>query len=211
MAQACRHAPTLLDYKPSYKGVLKKKEKKKESEEGQLKEGPQSIAGATQKRKKVVFSTEGTRQKRQKGVRLPKIGYTAAEWLTPLGADDVAEQTAEEMSRRNIPRPPILTKLANSAKGSGSSGKEPQQREKKQKVLADTIQLSVPQVIPVADSRASDPREKELIANPHVDLIDLKIEAAILRQFSPSYTMPDDRVLLMKDSVKEEPNLAVTC
>ncbi|KAE9452821.1 hypothetical protein C3L33_15271, partial [Rhododendron williamsianum] len=59
-------------------------------------------------------------------------------------------------------------------------------------------------------SRALDPKEKELIANPHVDLTDPETEAAIRRQFSPSYTMPDGRVLLLNDSVKEEPNLAVT-
>lgn len=35
-------------------------------------------------------------------------------------------------------------------------------------------------------------------------------EAVVRREFSPSYTMPDGRVLLLNDSMKEEPNLAVT-
>ncbi|KAF7148248.1 hypothetical protein RHSIM_Rhsim03G0035300 [Rhododendron simsii] len=50
----------------------------------------------------------------------------------------------------------------------------------------------------------------DLHPEPHIDLTDPATESAILRQFSPSYTMPDGRVLLVKDLVKEEPNLAVT-
>lgn len=35
-------------------------------------------------------------------------------------------------------------------------------------------------------------------------------EVVVRREFSPSYIMPDGRVLLLNDSMKEEPNLAVT-
>lgn len=94
LAQACRHAPTILDYKPSYKGVLKKKEKKKEgelSEKDKQKRGDQTTTGATQKKREVAPNAGGARKKRQAGVRLSKIGYTAEEWLTPLGGSDIFE------------------------------------------------------------------------------------------------------------------------
>lgn len=48
------------------------------------------------------------------------------------------------------------------------------------------------------------------LADPHIDLTNPDIEAAIRRQFSPSHTMHDGRVLLLNDSVKEEPNLVFT-
>lgn len=225
LAQACRHAPTLLDYKPSYKGVLKKKDGEPSGKE-QQKKGNQPATGVTQKKKRGASNAEGAKEKRQRGVRLPKIRYTAEEWLTPLGADIVFEPTipgfnaplrlvepsTEDMSRRGIPRPVIPSKLSNPAKSGGPSDKEQQPREKRQKTAADTVQSSVSQAIPLEGSRASDPKEKEreLKENPHLDLTDPEPEAAIWGQFSPSYTMPDGRVLLLNDSVKEETNLAVT-
>lgn len=62
----------------------------------------------------------------------------------------------------------------------------------------------------MVDSSASDPVEKQLLQNPHIDLTNPETVAAIQRPFSPSYAMPDGRIVLLKDSVKEEPNLAVT-
>lgn len=61
---------------------------------------------------------------------MPKIGYTAEEWLTPLDPNDVFEPhipglnvplclvdpNIEEMSRGNIPRPIIPTKTTNPAR-----------------------------------------------------------------------------------------------
>ncbi|KAF7150322.1 hypothetical protein RHSIM_Rhsim02G0093100 [Rhododendron simsii] len=116
------------------------------------------------------------------------------------------------MSRRNIPRPVIPTKSANPAKTRGSSDEPLQQKEKRQKTSADVLQSGSVQRSPVEKGRTSSSKEKEgdVVTEPHIDLTNPEIEAEILRQFSPSYTMPDGRVLLLKDSVKEEPNLAVT-
>lgn len=155
---------------------------------------------------------------------MPKIGYTVEEWLTPLGSEDVfeptipgfnvplqiSEPTAEEMSRRNIPRPSIPTKMANPAQNRGSSDQELQLREKRQKTTTDALQPDANQTTRPEDSRAVEPKEKDPISQPHIDLTDPNTEAIIRRQFSPSYTMPDGRVLLLNDFVKEEPNLAVT-
>lgn len=187
LAQACRHAPTLLNCEPSYKGVLKKKEKKKKegepSESAIQKEGVQLHKGAARKRRKAASQTDGARKKGGRGVNLPKIGYTAEEWLMPLGIDRAfesafqaiyhplrtSEPSVEEMSRRNIPRPPIPTKPANPAKSRASSE---QQREKKQKTTHDPTPPSPSQAIPVVDPTGSDPKEKALLAKPHIDLTD---------------------------------------
>ncbi|KAG5530593.1 hypothetical protein RHGRI_025525 [Rhododendron griersonianum] len=85
-----------------------------------------------------------------KGVRLPKIGFSAEEWLTPLGQDyifepegpglnaplQIREPTEAEMSRRNIPRPSIPTKSANPARGRGA---EQQQQQQKKQRLSDEV------------------------------------------------------------------------
>ncbi|KAF7112803.1 hypothetical protein RHSIM_RhsimUnG0191600 [Rhododendron simsii] len=112
------------------------------------------------------------------------------------------------MSRRNIPRPVIPTKSANPTRARGSSDEQNRQGEKRQKTSADALQ-SGPVSQPSFEKVPSPPKEKG-VDIPAIDLTDPETEAAILRQFSPSYTMPDGRVLLMRDSVKEEPNLAVT-
>jgi hypothetical protein len=230
LAIPVRHAPTLLDYKPSYKGVLKKKEKKKEGEPDapSVKEVGGPSAGPAKKKRKTASGAEGTQKKRQPGVKLPKIGYTLQEWLSPLEEDfvfdfqptqhnaplQISEPTAEDMSRRNIPRPPIPTKTSVPGKGSGGAsdkGKDKEPVQKKQKTAEkDPIQPNASDSIPVVDSSASDPKEKELLKNPHIDLTNPETVAAIQRPFSPSYAMPDGRIVLLKDSVKEEPNLAVT-
>ncbi|KAF7152942.1 hypothetical protein RHSIM_Rhsim01G0087400 [Rhododendron simsii] len=160
----------------------------------------------------------GLQERRQRGVRLPKIGYTAEEWLTPLNAEDIptplkiVEPSAEEMSRRNIPRPVIPTKTANPARIRDPTGDQGQQREKRQKTDADALLAGSVQQAPAEKVHAPQSKEKEVDvpAGRHIDLTDPETEAAVLRQFSPSYTMPDGRVLLLNDSVKEEPNLAVT-
>ncbi|KAF7153419.1 hypothetical protein RHSIM_Rhsim01G0111300 [Rhododendron simsii] len=115
-------------------------------------------------------------------------------------------------SSRNVPRPVIPTKSANPTKARGSSEDPDQQREKRQKTSLDAPQSGAVQQ-PLAEKvLASTSKEKgvDIPSGPHIDLTDPETEAAILRQFSPSYTMLDGRVLLLKDSVKEEPNLAVT-
>ncbi|KAG5530198.1 hypothetical protein RHGRI_030542 [Rhododendron griersonianum] len=86
------------------------------------------------------------------------------------------------MSRRNIPRPSIATKSANPARGRGTD--QQQQQQKKQKLSEET--------------------------EGPVDLDSGPVEAEVPRPFSPAYTTADGRVLMLKDSVKEEPNLAVT-
>ncbi|KAG5525090.1 hypothetical protein RHGRI_031687 [Rhododendron griersonianum] len=91
----------------------------------------------------------------QKRVRLPKIGFSAEEWLTPLGQDfifepagpglkaplQIREPTEEEMSRRNIPRPSIPTKSANPARGRGAD--QQQQQQKKQKLSDEAGQAAL--------------------------------------------------------------------
>ncbi|KAF7114141.1 hypothetical protein RHSIM_RhsimUnG0097400 [Rhododendron simsii] len=164
--------------------------------------------------------TEEVGEKRQRGVKLPKIGYTAEEWLTPLRPEEIpipitiVDPSAEDMSRRNIPRPVIPTKSANPARTRGSSDEPLQQKEKRQKTSADVLQSGSVQRSPIEKGRTSSSKEKEgdVVPEPHIDLTNPEIEAEVLRQFSPSYTMPDGRVLLLKEDsgVKEEPNLAVT-
>ncbi|KAF7121009.1 hypothetical protein RHSIM_Rhsim13G0183200 [Rhododendron simsii] len=118
------------------------------------------------------------------------------------------------MSRRNIPRSVIPTRTSNLAQTRTPS--DMQQREKRQKQAEDRAQtdsswpmeIEQPQAgLPMEQPNVPDPQPDAL--QPHIDLTDPNTEAAIRRQFSPSYTMPDGRVLLLNDSVKEEPNLAV--
>ncbi|KAF7123849.1 hypothetical protein RHSIM_Rhsim12G0055300 [Rhododendron simsii] len=216
LARLCRQAPTLLDYKPSYKGVLRGRRKKTEGESSKAAKRDQPSGTVVRKKKKANLNIEGVREKRERGVRLPKIGYTAEEWLTPLGADEIpvplkiVEPATKEMSRRNILRPVIPTKFANPTRTRGSSEDQQQQKEKRQKTKADDLQSGSVQQPPAEKVRASSPKDMgvDLHPEPHIDLTDLDTESAILWQFSPSYTMPDGRVLLLKDSVKEEPNLA---
>ncbi|KAG5544021.1 hypothetical protein RHGRI_016692 [Rhododendron griersonianum] len=111
------------------------------------------------------------------------------------------------MSRRNIPRPVIPTKTANPARGRSAPDQHQQQREKRQKLSED---IPPPNVSQSEGLRASPPKDLGHPADQHVDLTGAVAEAEIQRPFSPSYTMADGRVLLLKDSVKEEPNLAVT-
>ncbi|KAI8560437.1 hypothetical protein RHMOL_Rhmol04G0255100 [Rhododendron molle] len=176
-AQSCRLASTLLDYKPSCKGVLKRKEKKKDgepSEKDQQRKENQPISDPTQKKRKRPPETEGAQKKRQLGVRLPKIGYTAAEWLTPLRADEVfeaallglniplkaVEPNADEMSRRGIPRPAIPTKTANPPRNRGSSDQQLLQ-EKKQKTNEDAPPPNVSQPPSSTIARASPAKEQK--------------------------------------------------
>lgn len=110
------------------------------------------------------------------------------------------------MSKRGIPRPAIPTKTTNPARTRVSS--EQQQREKRQKTSSEVPPPSSSLPTEPEDSRA--PIEKGVTAEPQIDLTDPPTEYVSRREFSPSYTMPDGRVLLLNDSVKEEPNLAVT-
>ncbi|KAF7128858.1 hypothetical protein RHSIM_Rhsim10G0098800 [Rhododendron simsii] len=209
----------LLEYKPSYKGVLRGRKKSEEGGPSATTKKDKPSETTTQKKKrKSGPNGGGFQEKRQRGVRLPKIGYTAEEWLTPLNAEDIPtplkiiEPSAEEMSRRNIPRPVIPTKTANPARIRDPTGDQGQQREKRQKTDADALLACSVQQPPAEKVHAPQSKEKEVDvpAGRHIDLTDPETEAAVLRQFSPSYTMPDGRVLLLNDSVKEEPNLAVT-
>ncbi|KAG5527161.1 hypothetical protein RHGRI_028169 [Rhododendron griersonianum] len=86
-------------------------------------------------------------------MKLSKIGYTAEEWLTPLGDEKVfelvllglnvplkvVEPNADEMSRRGIPRPVIPTKTANPAWNRSSLDQQDQQMEKRQKTAEDSV------------------------------------------------------------------------
>lgn len=154
---------------------------------------------------------------------MPKIGYTAEDWLTPLDPNDVFEprlpgfniplrisdSSVEEMSRRNVTRPIIPTKPANPARNRSSEDRQ-QPKEKRQRPSEDVSAPNVSQSVPPVDSRALARTEKEIAKEQLVTLVDPETESSVRRHFSPSYTMADGRVLLLKDSVKEEPNLAVT-
>ncbi|KAG5528308.1 hypothetical protein RHGRI_029098 [Rhododendron griersonianum] len=113
------------------------------------------------------------------------------------------------MSRRNIPRPVIPTKSANPGRGRGALDQQ-QQKEKRQKLSEDVPPPSASQSVPSEIRRPSPPKDLGRHTESHVDLTGASAEAEVHRPFSPSYTMADGRVLLLKDSVKEEPNLAVT-
>ncbi|KAF7114130.1 hypothetical protein RHSIM_RhsimUnG0099000 [Rhododendron simsii] len=55
----------------------------------------------------------------------------------------------------------------------------------------------------VRTSPSSKEKGRDVVPEPHIDLDQsLRSKQLVLRQFSPSYTMPDGRVLLLKDSVK---------
>ncbi|KAG5556287.1 hypothetical protein RHGRI_006782 [Rhododendron griersonianum] len=164
------------------------------------------------KKKRAPTNTEGPSQKRQKGVRLPKIGFSAEEWLSPLGQDfvfePIREPTEAEMSRRNIPRPSIPTKSANPARGRGAD--QQQQQQKKQKLLEEVPPPSASKTAPSETRRPPPQKDQDRQAEGPVDLDSGPVEAEVPRPFSPTYTTADGRVLMLKDSVKEEPNLAVT-
>ncbi|KAE9445171.1 hypothetical protein C3L33_22931, partial [Rhododendron williamsianum] len=60
----------------------------------------------------------------------------------------IQEPTAEEMSRRNIPRPVISTKTANPARGRSAPDQQQQQKEKRQKLSEDIPPPNVSQSAP---------------------------------------------------------------
>lgn len=109
-AQAYRDAPTLLEYTPSYKGVLRKKTKKEGEPIVKKKAGPSETQGA------------GRGQKLPR-VRLPTFRKSADYWFglenevqepilprlnVPLRT--VAPIFDDDMSRRNVPQPVIPTR-----------------------------------------------------------------------------------------------------
>ncbi|KAG5547934.1 hypothetical protein RHGRI_013572 [Rhododendron griersonianum] len=112
------------------------------------------------------------------------------------------------MSRRNIPRPSIPTKSANPARGRGAD--QQQQQQKKQKLSEEVPPPSASKTAPSETRRPPPQKDQDRQTESPVDLDSCPAEAEVPRPFSPSYTMADGRVLMLKDSVKEEPNLAVT-
>ncbi|KAG5553168.1 hypothetical protein RHGRI_011140 [Rhododendron griersonianum] len=112
------------------------------------------------------------------------------------------------MSRRNIPRPSIPTKSANPARGRSTD--QQQQQQKKQRLSDDIPPPSASQTVPSETRRPSPQKDLGCQTESRVDLDGGPVEAEVPRPFSPSYTMADGRVLMLKDSVKEELNLAVT-
>lgn len=145
--------------------MLKRKEKKKDGEPsgvGRSKKVNKPNPEATRKKKQAPPNIDRPRTKRQRGVKLPKISYTAEEWLTPLGSEDIFEPrilgfnvplqihepAAEDMSRRNIPRLVIPTKSANTTRGQGASDPQQQQKEKRQKISEDIPPQNVSQSAP---------------------------------------------------------------
>lgn len=50
----------------------------------------------------------------------------------------------------------------------------------------------------------------ENIPEPHIDTSEPLAEAMVWREFNPSYTSPNGRVILLNDSVKAKPSLTVT-
>ncbi|KAG5558331.1 hypothetical protein RHGRI_008306 [Rhododendron griersonianum] len=114
------------------------------------------------------------------------------------------------MSRRNIPRPVIPTKTANPGRGRSAPDQQQQQKEKRQKLSEDVPPPNVSLSAPSEGLRPSPPKDLGRPADRHIDLTGVVADAKVQSPFSPSYTMADGRVLLLKDSVKEEPNLAVT-
>ncbi|KAG5564070.1 hypothetical protein RHGRI_000293 [Rhododendron griersonianum] len=111
------------------------------------------------------------------------------------------------MSRRNIPRPIIPTKNANPARGRGT---DQQQQQKKQKLSDEVPHPSASKTAPSETRRPPPQKDQGRQIEGPVDLGGGPSEAEVLRPFSPTYTTADGRVLMLKDSVKEEPNLAVT-
>ncbi|KAG5563918.1 hypothetical protein RHGRI_000187 [Rhododendron griersonianum] len=125
----------------------------------------------------------GPRQKRQKGVRLPKVGYTAEERLSPLGQEDfsepsvpgfnvplqIHEPTVEEMSRRNVPRPVIPTKTTNPARGRSASDQQQQQKDKRQRLSQDVPPPNTSQIVPPEIPRPSPPKDLDRRVESHVD------------------------------------------
>ncbi|KAF7135551.1 hypothetical protein RHSIM_Rhsim08G0126400 [Rhododendron simsii] len=110
------------------------------------------------------------------------------------------------MSRRNVPKPFIPTKTTNPARARGTS--DQQQREKRQKTSNKPTPPSSSQPMHPEELRAPTPRAD--IPEPHVDTNELPSETIVRREFSPSYTNPEGRVVLLNDSTKAEPGLAVT-
>ncbi|KAG5563829.1 hypothetical protein RHGRI_000133 [Rhododendron griersonianum] len=113
------------------------------------------------------------------------------------------------MSRRNIPRPSIPTKNANPARGRGTDQQQ-QQQQKKQKLSDEVQPPSASKTAPSETRRPPPQKDQGRQTEGPVDLEGGPSEAEVLRPFSPTYTTADGRVLMLKDSVKEEPNLAVT-
>ncbi|KAG5552676.1 hypothetical protein RHGRI_010691 [Rhododendron griersonianum] len=112
------------------------------------------------------------------------------------------------MSRRNIPRPTIPTKSANPARGRGAD--QQQQQQKKQKRSDEMPPPSTSKTVPSETRRPSPQKDQGRQTESRIDLDSGPVEAEVPRPFSPTYMMADGRVLMLKDSVKEEPNLAVT-
>lgn len=154
-------------------------------------------------------------------MKFPTFRKSAAEWFEPLRLEDVCEliipglnvplivvePTEEEMSRRNIPRPVILTRTMNPARNRGPLET---QREKRRKITHDSATPSSSLPPHPKEFRALTLREKENVIEPQVDTSEPPVEVDIRRVLSPSYTSPNGWDVLLTDSVKAEPSLVVT-
>ncbi|KAG5564100.1 hypothetical protein RHGRI_000320 [Rhododendron griersonianum] len=120
---------------------------------------------------------------------MPKIGFSAEEWLTSLGQDyifepagpglnaplQIREPIEEEMSRRNIPRPSIPTKSANPDRGRGAD--QQQQQQKKQKRSDEVPPPSTSKTVPSETRRPSPQKDQGRQTESHIDLDSGPVEA----------------------------------
>ncbi|KAG5557175.1 hypothetical protein RHGRI_007444 [Rhododendron griersonianum] len=147
---------------------------------------------------------------------MPTFRKSAAHWFAPLRPSDVEEPILPELNvplqtidpsakdklRRNIARPVIPTRTSNPARTRDPSDS---QREKRQKTTHDPTPPSRSQP---EELRVSMPSVN--VPEFHLETREPPTEAVDRWEFSPSYTSPDSRVVLLNDSVKAEPSLAVT-
>lgn len=204
-AQACQDAPTLLSYTPSYKGVLKKRERKKPNEKRNQARPSEMIRG---KRK----AGAGRGQERPK-----KKGRSTAYWFGLEGEVEEpifpglnvplqsVEQSFREMSRRNVIRPNIRDDHPVVRSGTPAA----QARDKRQKTSEDIRATETAE--PQGSNKDSVPVQSTTSSSAMVmNREDTAMEAIVHQRFSPSYANEKGKLVSLEDSMKAEPRITLT-
>lgn len=197
-SQAYQDAPTLLGYIPSYKGKLKRREKK----EG----GPSEKVGPSEK---------GGNKKKSQELRVKLLSFRklAAFWLgedqeTTLPGFNIPLQTivpdfAKEMLRRNT----VCVNLRGNTPAP-PSGSEPVMLRRKDR--RRRVTSSQPGLRPLALLRKRSPRRRLLLTRGQ-PLRPLRLQKSLPPQeFAPSFAVVDGRLVMTLDNVKTDHGFAIT-
>lgn len=203
-SQACRDAPTLLGYVPSYKGKLKRKEKEA---------GKPSKKASTSK-KGGGKQTGGQKKGKKPRVKFPTFRKTVEFWFreskgTKLPGINILLQTiipefTKDMSRRNVVHVSLRDNV--SARQSGSDQVEP--IEKRLKVTHDFFPSKPPTPHPSEKGRT-----ESSAAGGSKAILKLVGSAghAVVQEFTPSFASARGRLVTIQDSSRSNLALQLLC